>query len=102
MVPPGNSMGSGYAEARSLLVDHAELASLVDEAGRSAMKAQHSMLAAAFSVAAARCAAAADHLDRERHRLHGKDYLAVLRDRLTADEVEAARRRRNIAAEASP
>jgi hypothetical protein len=102
MIPAGNPMGSGFGEVRALLVDAQELAALLrDDAARSAMKDQHALLAVAFRSAAEKCVAAADHLDHERARLHMRDYLVLLRDRLEADEAEAKRRRRNIGAEAS-
>jgi hypothetical protein len=101
MIPDGNPPGSGFAEARELLTEAAELAVLMREpAARASLAVEHEGLAVAFGAAAERCAAAAEHIDDERLRLHGRDYLRLIEQRLREDAEEAERRKRSLDAEA--
>lgn len=97
MVPSGNPPGSGHDEVREVLVDAAELASLLPEssAERAGLDAAHVVLAVEFEVAAAACIEAAIDLQKARHRIHARDYQRVLLDAIAAEEAEAARREAN-------
>jgi hypothetical protein len=101
MLPAGNPMGSGFDEVRELLVEAAELAVLLRDPGaRASLSAEHEGLAVSFGAAAERCAAAAEHIDDERLRLHGRDYLRLIEQRLREDAEGAERRKRSLDAEA--
>lgn len=99
MIPVGNPMGSGHAEVLELLVDAAELRALLPEgsAERAALDAEHANLADVFERAATACLVRALELQAERHRIHAKDYEAVLLRALKDEEEERARRRANAA-----
>lgn len=99
LVPADNPPGSGHDEARELLVDAEELRALLPEgsAERAALDAEHADLADAFERAATACLVRALELQAERHRIHAKDYQAVLLRALKDEEEERARRRANAA-----
>lgn len=97
LVLPGNPTGGGAAETREVLTDAAELRALLPagSAEAAALDAEHATLADAFGRASEACAACALRLQAERHRLHGRDYAAILLEALTQEEAERARRKKH-------